>query len=100
MERHLRRVLYVQQGAHSPTSKHMAIADLTPTARDRLQDHLLHNRRHYQDIHLSLPSPYLRSHFQIPSHRQRHFSLPAHSLYFACLILVLLSVLPSTSYVG
>jgi hypothetical protein len=84
---------------HSPREC-MTIADLTPTARNRLQDHLLHNRRHHQDIHMSIPPPYLRSHFKVPSYRQRHLPLPAHSLYFACLILVLFPMLPSAGNVG
>jgi hypothetical protein len=91
---------YTFNKVRSSPHEHMTIADLFAVARNRLQDHLLHNRRHHKNIHLSLPTPYLRGHFQVPSHRQRHFSLPAHSLYFTCLILVLLPMLPSARYVG
>lgn len=91
---------YTFNKVRSSPHGYMAIADLTPTARNRLQDHFLHDRRHHQDIHLPLPPSYIRSHFQVPSYRQRHFPLPAHSLYFTCFVLVLLPMLSSARYVG
>lgn len=69
-------------------------------ARNRLQNHFFHDRRYHQDIHLSFPPPYLRSHIEVSSHRQRHLSLPAHKLHFTRTILVLLPMLACSGHVG
>lgn len=101
MGRHLCRVLYVQQGAKFLVTQQQDILLIrSDAACDCLQDCLFHDRRHHQDIHLPLPPPYDRSHVEVSSHRQRHLSLPAHKLHFTRTILVLLSMLASSSYVG
>lgn len=57
---------YTFNKVRSPlTSKHDTLLTEGATARNRLQDHLLHDRRHHQNIHLPLPPPYIRGLFEV-----------------------------------